>query len=135
MNGITIEEAIFSGKIDKERWTDFRCPICFKQIEIDEKDFEEYIAFGGELYHMDCVLDEMKRLAKEFIIDCAYDEFGEYVSGWDLGHYPRSPEMDDRLFADETAPAQFMEEVVDAEEFLIWYEDYEKTEQEGKKNN
>lgn len=135
MNGITIEEAIFSNKIDKERFADFRCPICFKQIEIDEKDCEEYIACNGELYHMDCVLDEMKRLAKEFIIDCAYDEFGEYVSDWGLEHYCHTPEMDDRLFADETAPAQFMEEVVDVEEFLIWYEDYEKTEQEGKKNN
>ena len=123
MNGITIEEAIFSGKIDKERWTDFRCPICFKQIEIDEKDCEEYIAFGGELYHMDCVLEEMKRLAKEFIVDCAYDEFGEYVLDWHIDDY-NIEGISDLLFADETAPAEFMEETVDAEDFLSWYEDY-----------
>lgn len=135
MNGITIEEAIFSGKIDKERWTDFRCPICFKLIEIDEKDFEEYIAYGGELYHMDCVREEMKRLAEEFIIDCAYDEFGEYITDWGLEHYRHTPEMDTILFADESAAAEFMEDIVDTEDFLSWYEEYEKTEQEGKENN
>lgn len=131
MNGITIDEAIYENKIDKERWADFFCDICGKQILIDENDSEEYIAFRGELYHLDCVLDEMKRLAKEFIIDCAYDEFGEYVSGWDLGQYPRSPEMDDRLFADESAPTEFMEDVIDAEDFLIWYEEYLQDEEEA----
>ena len=117
MVGQTIKECVCNGEIDNERWADFICPICGNSIRIDMDDCEEYFPYGGELYHLDCIVDEMKRLAKEYIITHRYKEFIDWLD---------DTEPCD-LFSDVVA-SSFMEDYFtydDIDEWLQWYDEWE----------
>jgi len=59
--------------------TDFICPHCFQQLELDlDDDDTQYFDFEGDIYHADCIDELMNEHSVDYIKARCLQDFAEW---------------------------------------------------------
>lgn len=123
MTGTAYELKLLQA-IQKE--TEYKCPICFKTIDLDDDSDDEFLFHKNELYHCDCIYDEIKKHGRRYIKEKLERDYFEWYfncrlkcssgdMGWDI-------ELADYLLKETQNIIDFIDED-SIEYFLDWLEE------------